>query len=111
MCSDHRSRLKQERHFTSSIICLRCPVLLLATILTKHQITSVTALMIDAEGYEPQVFQSFDLNQTRPELMQFEHVNLIKEDEREIRERLIGHGYRMSRGRWESTAIIANARP
>ena len=48
----------------------------LDTLLEKHNITKVDLISIDVEGYEEQVWSSFDYKKYSPEVMIVEHTEM-----------------------------------
>lgn len=100
-------QVKRDQGLSSPIVSMRVPVVPLQSILEKHQMQSVQALIIDAEGYEPEIFRSIDFARIQPEMIQFEHVNLTGQQERGCYDLLLKYGYKLNRGRWETLAFCA----
>lgn len=69
----------------------------LRTILTREKIKRIDALIIDVEGHEVEVFDSFDLKKTKPTLVMFEHKHLARKVNRELATKFTEQGYRVAK--------------
>jgi FkbM family methyltransferase len=71
------------------------PVERLDTILTENDALDTDILVIDVEGYELNVFDSFSLLEFSPKVIMFEFVHLTDFDVSQIHTHLSSAGYRM----------------
>jgi FkbM family methyltransferase len=64
----------------------------------------VDLLHLDVEGYELELLRIFDFARFAPAIVRFEHAHLMRSDWNEAVRLLAGHGYRMLREEYETTA-------
>ena len=64
----------------------------------------VDLLHLDVEGYELELLRLFDLARFTPAIVRFEHAHLMQSDWNEAVRLLAGHGYRMLREEYDTTA-------
>lgn len=64
----------------------------------------VDLLQIDVEGYDARLIQLFDFDRWEPSIVQFEHRHLSLADHDAAIRRLVGHGYRVAVGRFDTAA-------
>ena len=65
----------------------------LAKLLAKHRPAKVDILQIDAEGYDFKILKQFDFARYRPSVVNFEFVNLNRQEKAEVETMLLRHGY------------------
>lgn len=63
------------------------------TLLQSNKIEKINLLMIDTEGYDFEVIKMFDIANTQPDMIVFEHVNLSEEEKNTCHEHLGQCGY------------------
>lgn len=80
-----------ERHVISDTVALKP----LRDILAEAGISLTDGLLVDVEGFEAQVFRSFDLRRLRPSFVLYEHKHLSPDARAEIDAMLAEAGYRL----------------
>lgn len=56
------------------------PIVTLESIVEKYVLWDVDILVVDVEGWEPEVFKSISFESFRPKLVIFESMNLTSEE-------------------------------
>lgn len=77
----------------------------LDAILSRADAEDADLLVVDVEGHEPAVFESFDFKDFTPKAVVFEHVKLSSRDIAVINQRMIDAGYRVFRLRTDFVAL------
>ena len=67
-------------------------------------VDDVDLLHLDVEGYELELLRLFDFARFAPAIVRFEHAHLMRSDWNEAVRLLAGHGYRMLREEYDTTA-------
>jgi FkbM family methyltransferase len=65
----------------------------LTKLLAKHRPVKIDVLQVDAEGYDLKILKQFDFARYRPAIVNFEYVNLSREEKTEVETLLTRHGY------------------
>jgi FkbM family methyltransferase len=68
------------------------------------EVDHVDLLHLDVEGYELELLRIFDFARFAPAIVRFEHAHLMRSDWNEAVRLLAGHGYRMLREEYDTTA-------
>ena len=88
----------QKESWPETTICsIQVPVLSPMSLLAKHNIESLSLLIIDAEGWDYKILKAWDFSKTKPSIIEFEHNNLSFEDQTNCYNLLIKNGYRLLR--------------
>ena len=64
-----------------------------ATLIAQYELTEISLLMIDTEGYDYEVIKLFDIAHTKPGMIIYEHIHLSDSDKRQCQFMLESHGY------------------
>lgn len=89
------SVLETVRPVTDEMISsVTVPVTRLDTLLRKHRLMDAELLVIDVEGFEANVFQSFEFEGFLPHAIIFEFTHMAEDDAAEIHRKLATAGYR-----------------
>ena len=67
-----------------------------STLLSQAGISRVDALIIDVEGYDYNILKLFDVGNTKPAILQYEHRHLSRKDWESSLQLLISSGYLVS---------------
>lgn len=93
-------------NFGKRIQAITVPCMSLTTLFARRQLTRLDAFVIDAEGFDWQILQSFPFTQFHPTLVMYEH-NHMKPDAREAcRARLTQEGYSILQRSANSVAVL-----
>jgi len=76
---------------------LRVPALSLASLFSKHEISKVDLLQIDAEGFDYDIIKMFDFARMKPTVIQFEHASMSGPRQRETWGYLANLGYSLTK--------------
>jgi len=60
------------------------PCITLNTLLTKHNITNIDILSIDAEGHDWTIVRQFDFTKYTPSVIRLEYINLTQEEKEKV---------------------------
>jgi FkbM family methyltransferase len=82
---------------------LKVPALSLASLFSKHEISKVDLLQIDAEGFDYDIIKMFDFNRVKPTIIHFEHFNMSGSRRRETWKYLASLGYSLMKTSWLDT--------
>ncbi len=82
------------------------PCTTLNLLLEKHQVQNFDALLIDTEGYDAKVLQSFDLDRYRPRLICYEHFHLNPDEKVDTEKHLQKYGYRIQEQGYDTVAVL-----
>jgi len=63
-------------------------------LLAKHNISNFDILICDAEGHDWEIFNQIDLTKYRPKVIRLEYMNLTKEEQSFVIEKLQAHNYK-----------------
>ncbi|MEJ6393738.1 FkbM family methyltransferase [Gymnodinialimonas sp. 2305UL16-5] len=77
----------------------------LRTVLRREKITRIDMLIVDVEGHEIEVFDSFDLSKAAPRLIWYEHKHLARQANRALMSRFLDEGYKPARV-GQDTAVL-----
>ena len=69
------------------------PCITLKNLLEKHNVNQIDILAIDAEGHDWTIFSQFDFNLYRPSYIKIEYINLSKNEQEELKKKLIDADY------------------
>ena len=64
-----------------------------SSLLTKHNISKFDVLICDAEGHDWVIFKQIDLTKCRPKVIRLEYMNLNKEEQKLVVQKLESHNY------------------
>lgn len=76
------------------------------TLLTKYQIAKIGLLQIDTEGYDAEVLRLFDIAQTRPLIIHYEHKHLPQHVWEHSISMLLKHNYLVSHNFEDTLACL-----
>ncbi len=85
---------------------VQVPCKTLDHLLSERGIERIDILQIDTEGYDFEVLKLFDFARFRPGVVHYEHQHLNGEDTAAAEALLRGHGYRISRQQFDTTAVF-----
>lgn len=103
--SDPRVTAKQSHTKTSNLEKITVPTAMLDTIVQKHGLTDLDLLQLDTEGFDWDVLQTLNLNQTRPWMIGFEHGHLSPATIRDMVRHLNQHGYLVHFGGYQTDSV------
>jgi len=63
------------------------------SLLSKHNISKFDVLICDAEGHDWEIFKQIDLTKYRPKVIRLEYMNLNKEEQHLLTQKLEAHNY------------------
>ena len=95
MASLDRRHLLRHCHRAAEIVEHQVPCLTLEALLRKHPLPRVDLLQIDAEGYDGQILRSINFDRLRPQLIRYEHANLVQSERNDCIQLLVSHDYRI----------------
>lgn len=78
----------------SNILETRVPTATVRELLDRRQQPHAHLVQIDAEGYDAHIVRSLDLDQDKPEIIRYEHLNLVENERSSLIDYLAGYGYR-----------------
>ena len=84
------------------------PARSLQSLVTQYELSNLTALIIDAEGYDGVIVRRALADGLRPRLLMYEHANLQPDEQATCLKLLIHHGYRFVEVGMDTYAV-ANA--
>ena len=99
LCSLNSEQLRkslQMMQVPSAVQEIEVPSETVEGLLRKYQIESIDVLQIDAEGYDWQILQQFDLKRMGINLINFEFFNLNDNEKSEVIRFLASHDYEMT---------------
>lgn len=74
---------------------LRVPALSVPNLLTKHAVSKIDLLQIDAEGFDYEIIRMFDFNKVKPTIINYEYSSIPGPRRRESWRYLADRGYRL----------------
>jgi FkbM family methyltransferase len=74
---------------------LKVPAVSVSTLISKHSISKIDLLQIDAEGYDYDIIRMFDFNKLKPTIINFDSLCLNGPRRRECWKYLADWGYRL----------------
>jgi FkbM family methyltransferase len=85
---------------------LKVPALSVSTLLSKHAISKIDLLQIDAEGFDYDIIKMFDFNKVKPTIINFEYICLNGPRRRECWKYLADWGYSLLTGQFDALAYL-----
>jgi FkbM family methyltransferase len=85
---------------------LKVPALSVSSLLTKHAVSRIDLLQIDAEGFDYDIIRMFDFNRVKPTIINFEYCNIPGPKRRECWRYLADWGYRLVTGPMDTLALL-----
>ncbi len=82
------------------------PCTTLNLLLEKHQVQSLDVLLIDTEGYDAKILQSFDLHRYQPRLICYEHFHLNPDEKVDTEKHLQKYGYSTQENGYDTVAVL-----
>lgn len=82
----------KDKTVTETVSCVKY-----STLVSKHNITRIDVLQIDAEGYDYEIFSQIWETGVRPRLINIEVVRMNLDDQKHVRELLLSEGYKLKR--------------
>jgi FkbM family methyltransferase len=70
----------------------------LDSLITKHNVKNIDVFLTDAEGHDWMIFNQLDLNKFRPKFIRMEYVNLTKDEQKLVKDKLIKNDYYFEEG-------------
>jgi FkbM family methyltransferase len=80
--------------FNQFIQEIQVPTLTIGALLQKNKINHITLLQVDTEGYDYEIIKMFFHERVLPEIINYENINLSKNDDLKCRRLLIDNDYR-----------------
>ncbi len=78
----------------SHIQSIQVRVETITSLLKRHQYETLELLQIDTEGYDGQIIRSIDFTSVKPNLIRYEHLNMVEHERSDLIRLLAQHGYR-----------------
>jgi FkbM family methyltransferase len=75
------------------IVKIQVPTATVSHLLTKYNFNSIDIIHIDAEGYDFEIIKTIDFDKIHPDILQFEHKHLSKNDFNECLKHLNKYDY------------------
>lgn len=90
------NRLHLLRHGIAppSILEIKVPVLTIHDVLDRHNLKHLNLLQIDAEGSDGDIIRSIDFSRLRPDIIRYEHRNMVQEERSQVILLLANKGYK-----------------
>jgi FkbM family methyltransferase len=85
------------------------PTLSFKTFLSKHRVSHVDLLQVDAEGFDYEIIRMFDYSLAKPTIIRFEHIHLSRAHRRQCTEFLKSLGYRLAKNQIDTIAYLPGA--
>ena len=91
------------------IDAIAVPTMSFKTLLSKHRVSHVDLLQIDAEGFDYEIIRMFDYSVAKPAIIRFEHIHLTRAHLRECTRLLRSLGYRLAKNQIDTVACLPGA--
>ncbi len=72
------------------------PALSVSSLLSKHAVSKIDLLQIDAEGFDYEIIKMFDSSAVKPLIINFEHAHIPGPLRRECWQHLAKRGYSLA---------------
>lgn len=101
----HLLTWKKKLHLKANINKITIPCSSVKELTTKHALKKVDVLVIDTEGYDFEIIKTVDFNDIRPLIIQYESMNLSRQDRNSALNLLAENGYHLMPGYRDTFAI------
>ena len=96
--------LRSVAHAESWIAVEPVKTITFETLFRTYNIGDIDLLQVDAEGFDAQIIEMFDVGKRRPAIVRFEHMHLKPQEIEATLEMLIRHGYTIGRSAYDTIA-------
>jgi hypothetical protein len=98
-------RVRQDAALARDLQRIVVPGESLDHVISKHQLTKLDLLLIDAEGHDYNVLRTLDLSKCQPQIVRFEHGHLLPWEIDAAVHYLGDNGYRVLYGGYQHDTI------
>jgi FkbM family methyltransferase len=108
---DKNHLLKHEGHIPNVVQYIEETIvdcITFDTLFQRYALTHVNILQIDTEGFDFEVIKLYNVAKRKPEIINFEHKHLSKEDWSSCVELLINQGYRVAKTGQDTLAYLVD---